>query len=128
VIDELLDGNHGGQLRNSAGVIDVEVRGDEVIDLLAAHFVLKHVGDALGVAAVVAGPAGVHQDSLAGGRHNQGRSAAFDIDPLNFERIRGLDGGILDRPGAAAGDQPHKRENQQDLSHDDWTSITAATS
>src|SRR5688572_18211208 len=67
-------------------MIDVEMGGDEVIDLLDAD-IAGGFDDAFGIA--FAGHAGVDEDGFAGGGHDEGGGAAFDIDPVEVERVAG---------------------------------------
>ena len=46
-------------------------------------------GDAVGVAAVIAGPAGIDQHGLAGGRDEQRGLAALDIDEVDLQILGG---------------------------------------
>src|SRR5262245_66118050 len=65
---------------DAAGMIAVEVTEDEGVDPLQSGL-LCNVEDALRVTAISFVP-GIDQHRLAGWRDDQGRSAAFDIDPV----------------------------------------------
>ena len=60
----------------------------EEIDGLHAG-VLGGCCDAVGIPAIVAGPAGIDQHGLAGGRHEQRGLTAFDVDEVNFKILGG---------------------------------------
>ena len=103
MIDEGADGQLAGELRHAAHVVLVEVRDQQVIDCLHAG-VLGGRGDAVGVAAVVAGPAGIDQHGFAGGRHEERGLTAFDIDEVDLEILGGGEQGGAGRwPGEGFG-------------------------
>ena len=84
VIDEGPDRNPLRQLLQSADVIDVVVRRDQVVDLRDAG-----VGDRqhepIGVAS--AGVAGVNERRLPGGRDEQRRLPPFGVDDVDLQRL-----------------------------------------
>ena len=88
VVDEGADGNTGGELRSAANVIVVVV-GDEDEINFAETGVVSGGDDAIGIAIVVAGPAGVDEEGLSEGRDEQGGLAAFDVDEINLQGICG---------------------------------------
>ena len=77
-------------------MVDVKVRGDQVIDLFHASHLGRRLVEASGISA--ARHAGVDEDRLAGGRDYQRAAASLDVDPVNIKRLRVL------REGSA-GDQ-----------------------
>ncbi len=91
VIDERLHRHARDELGHAAHVVPVIVRHDEVVDLRQAR-ALDRGRNAIGVAAVEAGPSGVDEHRLAGGRHDQRRLSAFDVDDVDVERIGRLSG------------------------------------
>ena len=68
--------------------------------------------NSLGVAIVIARPAGIHEDGFAGRSDDQSCRAALDVDPVDFEGLRRIDSGVLDSAGAAASGQPNTSEGQ----------------
>jgi hypothetical protein len=87
VVEELADRDAGHQIGHAADVIHVEVGDEQVIDACDAG-VLHGCLDAVGVAAIVAGPAGVDEQGFAGGGDQQSGLAAFDIDGVDEEMLR----------------------------------------
>ena len=83
--DQLRERGHG------ADVVAVEVRGQQVVDLLEAGL-LGGGEDALGVAIVGGAVGGVHQQGLAARRDDQRGGAAFGVDPVDFEVLGGAQG------------------------------------
>ena len=79
VVDEGADGDAGDQLRDAADVIGVVVGDEDVVDAGEAGGV-GGGGDAVGVAVVIALPAGVDQEGLMGGSDEEGGLAAFHVD------------------------------------------------
>ncbi len=97
VIEELADLDALDEIRHSADVIDMEVGDEHLVDFGDAG--VFHCGlNALGIAAVVAGPAGIDEQRSAGGRDKQCGLAAFDVDGVNLQvfacglRLRGREG------------------------------------
>ena len=90
VIVNLADGDQFGQFRRAAEVVNVKMGDDEVINFFETRRWLP-VSNALRVAS--AGPAGINQDGLILRRDNQRRPAAFDINPINVERLVRHSGG-----------------------------------
>ena len=80
----LADGDERGEFRRAAEVIDVKVRGDEVIDLLQAGDFGGQLVDAARIA--LEGIAGIDEHRLARRRDDERRAAAFDIHPVDVER------------------------------------------
>ena len=61
--------------------------GDQhVIDLLQSRL-MGSGQDAIGIATVIAGPAGIDQQRLTRGAHDQRCLAAFDIDEVDLQRL-----------------------------------------
>ena len=69
-------------------MVDVKVRGDQVIDLFHASHLGRRLVEASGISA--ARHAGVDEDRLAGGRDYQRAAASLDVDPVNIKRLRVL--------------------------------------
>ena len=65
-----------------ADVVVMVVGDEDVVDLRNAGG-LRGCGDAVGVAGVVAGPAGVDEEGLAGGGDEEGGLAAFYVDEVD---------------------------------------------
>ena len=84
VIDKILDGDAGSKLYHAARMVHVIVRKDQIIDLRDARLP-GHSHNAVGIAR--AGPAGIHQQGLAGRGQDQRRLAAFDIDEIDFQSL-----------------------------------------
>ena len=86
-----LDALH--EIRHAAYVVGMKV-GDEHLVELRDACIFHRLLNALGVAAVVAGPAGIDQHRSAGRRNNQRGLAAFHIDGVDGKigvcRLRGL--------------------------------------
>ena len=76
------DGEFFRDIRRAAEMIDVEMGGDEVIDLLDAD-IAGGFDDAFGIA--FAGHAGIDEDGFTGGSDDERCSASFDIDPVQVE-------------------------------------------
>ena len=82
VIEELADGHALHQFGHAAHVVDVVVSHEQMIDLRDAG--VAHGGlNAVGVAAIVIRPARIDQQRCAGGRNQQRRLAALDIDGVD---------------------------------------------
>jgi len=75
--------------RQSTHVIAVPMTDHDVIDPRQAHR-FRRGGDALGVAVVVAGKAGVEQQRLSVRRDEERRGASLDIDPRNLQTAAAL--------------------------------------
>ena len=103
VVKELAHLNVRHQFGHAAYVVVVKVRDQHMVDALDAG--ISHGGqNALGVAAVVAGPTSVDQQRLAGWRYEQRGLAAFNIDGIDAELASGRSGlclGTLRRKDAA---------------------------
>ena len=85
MIEEFADGNALDQLGHAADVVGVEVGDEDVIDPGNAGVV--HGGlNAVGIAAIVARPAGVDEERCAGRGDQQRGLAAFDINGVDAER------------------------------------------
>ena len=88
VIDEGANRQELGQLGHTAGVIAVEVREQQIVDLRDAGR-LGRRGDAPRIAAAVAGVTGVDQQRLPRRRDDQRRLTAFDVDEVDVQGRRG---------------------------------------
>src|SRR5271167_1747463 len=86
VIDESADGNFLDELGHPADVVEVIVSDQNIIELRDAG-ALRGSGDAIGVAALVVGPAGVDEKRLSGRGDEEGRLASFNIDEIDLERL-----------------------------------------
>ena len=84
MVDEAADGDLRGELGDAADVVDVIVGDDEVVDLADASL-LAEGDDAVGVAGVGGGPAGVDEEAFAGGGDEEGRLTAFDVGEVDLE-------------------------------------------
>ena len=80
-----------GQLLHAADVIRVVVRDHEIVDRADARL-LHCRGNALGIAQRVRRPAGIHQHRLTRRRDDERRLAAFDVDEIQPQRLRGRHG------------------------------------
>ena len=86
VVDEVADRQPLGELQRAAHVVAVEVGHDQVVDP-------RHPGigrrrrDAVGVAAIEAGPAGVDEHRFARRRHEERRLASLHVDHVDVERV-----------------------------------------
>src|SRR6185312_357073 len=85
VVDEADDGDLRGKLGDAADVVNVIVSDEEVVDLADASL-LAEGQNAVGVAAVGRGPAGVDEQAFAGGGDEEGCLTAFDVGEVDFER------------------------------------------
>ncbi len=103
VIEKLADLDALDEIRHAAHVIGMEVGDEHLVDLRDARIFHRRL-DALGVAAIVAGPAGIDQQRAAGGRDQQRGLAAFHIDGVDVRsvlpRARGLGGSRLRQDSA----------------------------
>jgi hypothetical protein len=88
IVINLPDGNERGQFRRAAEMVRVKMRGDVMVDLLQPGHVARGLVDAPRVAH--ARIAGIDQHRLARGRDNERAPAAFDIHPIDVERLPGL--------------------------------------
>ena len=79
MIDERADRNLLCELDDAAIVIGMEVRDQEIVDLLEPGFPDRS-HDAVRVARVIAGVARVDQQRFAGRRRDQRRLTTFDVD------------------------------------------------
>ena len=89
MIDEFIDLNDVRQLPNAANMVAMEVRRDEVVDLLFLGFLREDVLNPLGVAVLETGPSGIHQDGVAARSNNERRRTPFNVNPVDVERIGG---------------------------------------
>ena len=85
-------------------MVAVVVRDDQIVDPFEARL-LHGGGNAIGIAAVEPGVAGVHQQRFTRRRDEQGRLAAFDVDELDVERLLGLGHGHPGGPGRGEGEE-----------------------
>ena len=90
VIPEMANRKTPRELRGVADVIAVVVRHDDVVELLLDRHLLDDVGDAIGVAVVVAAGPGVEQQRLARRCHEERRLSALGVDEIDVERRRRL--------------------------------------
>ena len=100
VVDEGADGDAVDELRDAAGVVDVVVGEEDVVDVVEAG-ALGGGGDAVGVAALIVGPAGIDEERVVVGSDEEGGLAAFDVDEEDFQ----VAGGVLGAEGGAGGEQ-----------------------
>ena len=84
IVMHLADGDERGEFRRAAEMIDVKVRGHEVIDLLQPRDLGRHLVDAARIA--LERIAGIDEDRFARRRHDERRAAAFHIHPVDVER------------------------------------------
>ena len=77
-------GSFSDELHDSACVIGVKVRRDQVVDALHAR-VLRGGGDAGGIAAILPAPAAIDQHRFAAGRNHERRLSAFYINEVDFQ-------------------------------------------
>ena len=82
VVVEAADGHASGQRLDPAEVVDVPVRGDEMIDPGHAG-VRRRRAMRLGVS--LPRPARVDEDRLPRRRHDEGGRAPFDVDPVDVQ-------------------------------------------
>ena len=94
VVPDIPDRHFLRQLSRTSEVVDVKVRGDQVIDLLHAGHLGCGLVKAPGIAP--ARHAGVDEDRFPGGCDDQRATAALDVDPVNVESLRVLGGGRTD--------------------------------
>ena len=104
-------GTRAASAGNAADVIGVVVRDHEIVDAREAG--LSNNGrNTVGVAAVEAHVAGVHQQRFAGGRHDQRGLTAFDVDDMDVERLFWLRSRQLGRPRERSG-----HEQAEEVAH-----------
>ena len=90
-------------------MIDVEMRDDQVIDTREPCDLGRHLTDAR--CAALVGVAGVDQNRLARGRHDERRGSSFDVDPVDLQRFGVL---LLRRRGS---DEQRNSEASNRASH-----------
>ena len=91
-------------------MVGVIVRDEHVVDLRDAG-VVHGCQNAVGVAAIVAGPAGIHEQRRAGWGHEQRGLPAFHVDGVDEQVLRlGLRPGGLRRGGK---DHRKRAESEQ---------------
>ena len=90
VIDEGADGDAGDELGDASGVVDVVVGEEDVVDVVEAG-TFGGGGDAVGVASLVVGPAGIDEEGMVVGGDEEGGLAAFHVDEENLQ----VAGGVL---------------------------------
>ena len=83
MIEELADRNSFYQRRGPAGVVAVEVRDENVIDLLQPGH-LCDLEDSLRVAIVRQRTAGIGEQGLTGRRNDQGAAATLHVYEVNL--------------------------------------------
>ena len=99
VVDERANRHLLGKQRHAAGVIRMEVRDEEVVELRETGL-LDRSDDAAGIASagdgvdapaapVVRAVAGIDEQRLAGRGDDEGRLAAFDVDEPERQILRG---------------------------------------
>jgi hypothetical protein len=86
VIDEGADGDAVDELRDAAGVVDVVVGEEDVIDVIDAG-AFGGGDDAIGVAAFIAGPTGIDEERVSGGRDEESGLAAFYVDEVDLQVV-----------------------------------------
>ncbi len=79
-----LDSIH--QLRNSANMIAMVVRNQDIIDLREAGL-MRGSQDPIGVAAFISRPAGIDEQRLSRWTHHQSRLPAFHVDEIYLQRF-----------------------------------------
>ena len=84
VIEKFADLDVLDEIRHAAHVIGMEVGDEHMVDLRDAGVFHRRL-NALGVAAIVAGPAGIDQQRSAGRRDEQRGLAAFDVDGVDVQ-------------------------------------------
>jgi hypothetical protein len=82
VIDEGVDRNACHQLGKAADVVGVIVSDQDVIYSREAGF-FGDGDDAVGIAAVIVGPAGINKEGLSVGSNEERGLAALDVDKIN---------------------------------------------
>ena len=87
VVNEFLDWQFAHQLHHAANMVDVEMRDQDIIELLDLG-VLGDLGDSSRVAAAKSGPARVHEHGLARRRDDQRGLAAFHVHEIQFQILR----------------------------------------
>ena len=88
VIDEIVDRQLARKLRNAAHMVFVEVRDQKVIDGFYAG-VFGRGRDAVGIPAVIAGPARIDQHGFPRRGHEERRLPAFYVDEIDLEILGG---------------------------------------
>src|SRR6185436_498344 len=99
---------------------DVIVGDPEGIDAAEAggH---SGLGDALGIAIIAAGEAGVHQQGFAGGADDEGGGSSFYVDPIDVEGA--FAGGLFaltllsEGEGGESEAESYKAHHEATLSH-----------
>src|ERR1700739_38786 len=88
VIEELADLDMLNEIRHAAYMIGVEVGDEHLVDHRTAGVFHCRL-NALGIAAIVAGPAGIDQQRVTAWRDKQRGLAALDINGVNLQIFRG---------------------------------------
>src|SRR5215471_20551899 len=86
VIDERTDWDSCGKLRNSADVVHVKVRDQDVVDFAEARLFCRR-DNAIGIAALVPRPARVNEKRFFFRSHKQRRLTAIDINEVDVQRV-----------------------------------------
>ena len=82
VVEEFANGNAGNELGHAAYVVGMVVRDQQVIDARNAGVFHCRL-DAIGVAATLVRPAGIHEHRLTGWGYEQSGLAAFDVNRID---------------------------------------------
>jgi hypothetical protein len=96
MIDKGADRDAVDELRDAAGVVDVVVGEQHIVDVVEAG-IFGGGDDAVGVASFIVGPSGVDEEGVAIGSDEEGGLASFNVDEENLEVI----GGALGAEGGA---------------------------
>ena len=95
VVDEGSYGDAVDELGNAAGVVDVVVGEQDIVEVVQSG-IFGGGNDTVGIASCVAGPAGVDEERVMVRGDEEGGLAAFYVDDEDFEvagRVLGAEGG-----------------------------------
>ena len=107
VVDERADGDAVDELGDASGVVDVVVGEEDVVDVVEAG-AFGGGGDAVGVAALIVGPACVDEERVVIGGDEERGLAAFDVDEEDLQ----VAGGVLGAEGGTEGDEQTGNESE----------------
>ena len=118
VVEELADLDALDEFRHAANVIGMVVGDEHMIDVRDAGVFHCRL-DAIGVAAVVAGPAGIDEQGRAGRRNEQRGLAAFDVDGIDEQVLCGFGlrhvraDGAATKSSAESAEGEHEQKRQE---------------